>query len=354
MSIFKKLTAVTSIAAAFGILAPATAGFAQPGTPANVHVPNSAHQTVQAKAALFAAGLPQIQTDYVKITDVYGNQLLKLGDMNSRVATVQDQLMRLGYYKGRVDGVFENLTFQAVKSFQSVERIKADGVVNLETKAALFKRDAQNRATLEKEKTDDQLAVKKAHQQPAEEPVFKKASTRPAAAASSVKKAAAQPVVKSPVTRDITQPASVKSAGTKAAPATAKAAAEQKPAVRKAVVKPIAEATQQTVTKSAAVSQKRAVASSPSSGLTVVATAYSLKGTTATGVDLSSNPGARVVAVDPSVIPLGSTVQIPGYGSYTAADTGSAIQGHRIDIHFSSTGAALNFGRQTLNIQISR
>src|SRR5699024_10326904 len=54
---------------------------------------------------------------------------------------------------------------------------------------------------------------------------------------------------------------------------------------------------------------------------------------TATGIDLRVNP--RVIAVDPSVIPLGSLVEIQGLGVYVAGDTGGAINGRIIDIHFS-------------------
>src|SRR5262249_26457918 len=52
--------------------------------------------------------------------------------------------------------------------------------------------------------------------------------------------------------------------------------------------------------------------------LTVTATAYTLQGTTATGAPV----GYGVVAVDPSVIPLGTRMTIPGYGEGVAADTG--------------------------------
>lgn len=90
--------------------------------------------------------------------------------------------------------------------------------------------------------------------------------------------------------------------------------------------------------------------------VTVQATAYStnqpeLSDTTATGINLNENP--NVIAVDPSVIPLGSTVTIPGYGTFVAGDTGSAIQGNRIDIHMTDLNQALNFGRQTLTVQVS-
>ena len=91
--------------------------------------------------------------------------------------------------------------------------------------------------------------------------------------------------------------------------------------------------------------------------ITVQATAYStnqpeLSDTTATGINLNSNP--NVIAVDPNFIPLGSTITIPGYGTFIAGDTGSAIKGNRIDIHMTDLNRAMNFGRQTLTIQVSK
>ena len=89
--------------------------------------------------------------------------------------------------------------------------------------------------------------------------------------------------------------------------------------------------------------------------LVVSATAYSrheagLSNLTATGIDLSVNP--MVIAVDPSVIPLGSLVSVPGYGIAIAGDTGGAIIGNKIDLHMEDLNAALAFGRQTLTITI--
>lgn len=51
------------------------------------------------------------------------------------------------------------------------------------------------------------------------------------------------------------------------------------------------------------------------------------------------------IAVDPSVIPYGSQVEINGH-TYTAHDTGGAIQGNRIDVYFDNHQDALNFGVQ--------
>ena len=51
----------------------------------------------------------------------------------------------------------------------------------------------------------------------------------------------------------------------------------------------------------------------------------------------------RTIAVDKSVIPLGTRVFIEGYGEYVAEDTGSAIKGNRIDVYMESHTAARNF-----------
>lgn len=91
--------------------------------------------------------------------------------------------------------------------------------------------------------------------------------------------------------------------------------------------------------------------------ITVKATAYTAScegcsGTTATGVDLNANPDAKVIAVDPNVIPLGSKVFVEGYGEATAADTGGAIKGNRIDVFIPSEQDALNWGNKQVNVTI--
>lgn len=89
--------------------------------------------------------------------------------------------------------------------------------------------------------------------------------------------------------------------------------------------------------------------------IVVSATGYSTKQAnlsthTATGINLVNNP--MVIAVDPRVIPLGSIVEIPGYGTFIAGDTGGAIKGNKIDIHFTTVQQANNFGRKTITINI--
>lgn len=69
-------------------------------------------------------------------------------------------------------------------------------------------------------------------------------------------------------------------------------------------------------------------------------------GVTASGAIATAN---HTIAVDPSVIPLGTTVLINGK-EYTAEDTGGAIQGKRIDMYFNTHQEALNWGRQSIEV----
>ena len=61
---------------------------------------------------------------------------------------------------------------------------------------------------------------------------------------------------------------------------------------------------------------------------TFMVTCYDLAGVTATG----AIAGPESVAVDPSVIPLGTRIYVQGVGMRTADDTGGAIIGNHIDI----------------------
>ena len=78
------------------------------------------------------------------------------------------------------------------------------------------------------------------------------------------------------------------------------------------------------------------------------AVAYHLPGRTASGLPV----GVGVIAVDPTVIPLGTRVFVPGYGPAVAADVGSAIKGNIIDLWMPSTAAARAWGRRTVTITI--
>jgi 3D (Asp-Asp-Asp) domain-containing protein len=94
-----------------------------------------------------------------------------------------------------------------------------------------------------------------------------------------------------------------------------------------------------------------APAAAPASGgrtLVVSATGYSLPGHTATGLPVAFG----VVAVDPTVIPLGTRMTIPGYGEGVAADVGSGVRGAMIDLWFPSVAQAYAWGRRTVTITL--
>jgi 3D (Asp-Asp-Asp) domain-containing protein/peptidoglycan hydrolase CwlO-like protein len=82
--------------------------------------------------------------------------------------------------------------------------------------------------------------------------------------------------------------------------------------------------------------------------LTVTATGYAVGGTTATGLPV----GWGTVAVDPSVIPLGTRLTIPGYGQGVAADTGPGVQGASIDLWFPTARQAEAWGRRVIAITL--
>jgi 3D (Asp-Asp-Asp) domain-containing protein len=82
--------------------------------------------------------------------------------------------------------------------------------------------------------------------------------------------------------------------------------------------------------------------------LVVDAVAYHLPGNTASGIPV----GVGVIAVDPTVIPLGTRVFVPGYGPAVAADVGSAVKGNIIDLWMPTTAQALAWGRRTVTITV--
>lgn len=109
----------------------------------------------------------------------------------------------------------------------------------------------------------------------------------------------------------------------------------------------------------ASVSRGENSSAAPSGGkeFYATATAYTANcngcsGVTATGVNLKSNPNVKIIAVDPSVIPLGSKVWVEGYGYAVAGDTGGAIKGNKIDLFMPSKSKAYDFGRQKVRVKV--
>lgn len=84
---------------------------------------------------------------------------------------------------------------------------------------------------------------------------------------------------------------------------------------------------------------------------TYTATAYSLRGRTASGRPVSRG----LIAADPSVLPLGTRVRVEAgsfTGEYVVADTGGAVKGRRIDIWTPTAREAMQFGRRAVKLTV--
>jgi 3D (Asp-Asp-Asp) domain-containing protein len=114
-------------------------------------------------------------------------------------------------------------------------------------------------------------------------------------------------------------------------------AAQARSAVATAESAPVSEATT-SVVQTKTVTAGRA--------LTVVATGYALGGTTSTGLPV----GWGVAAVDPSVIPLGTHMTVPGYGEAVAADVGGSVRGTVVDLWFPTVAQANAWGRRSVTV----
>ena len=81
-------------------------------------------------------------------------------------------------------------------------------------------------------------------------------------------------------------------------------------------------------------------------------------GYTASGLRILPGTGMKVIAVDTSVVPLGTNVYVEGlygagnYGYAVAADTGSAIKNMKIDLYMDTHEQALSWGVKTVNLYI--
>ena len=84
---------------------------------------------------------------------------------------------------------------------------------------------------------------------------------------------------------------------------------------------------------------------------TYTATAYSLRGRTASG-----RPVARgLIAADPAVLPLGTRVRLEAgnwSGEYIVADTGGAVRGRKIDVWTPTTREAMQFGKRIVRLTV--
>ncbi|MEG2644526.1 MAG: 3D domain-containing protein [Enterococcus sp.] len=225
----------------------------------------------------------------------------------------------------------------------------------LDDKMANLKQElADNKASLEKISQDKevekarQAALKaqaeKAAKEAKEKAAAEKAQAEKAAQAAALEKAQAEKSAKE---------ASVKAAAQQAAKDAAQATAKASSAASSSTA--ATTSTSQQTTESSAQATTPSTPTTSGRTLQMESTAYSCAESvntyfTAMGIDLRQNP--QVIAVDPSVIPLGSMVEVSGYGIAIAGDTGGAIKGNIIDCHFSTVAECIQWGRRSVTVTI--
>ncbi|RYL94394.1 peptidoglycan-binding protein [Sporolactobacillus sp. THM7-4] len=248
----------------------------------------------QKENGLVVDGLVGKQTKRKLVSVVHRNMdMIALGSTGEDVRYLQGHLKRNGFYAGALDGRFGHLTQRAVINLQTEARIKVDGIVGPQTWGSIEQINDKGRESVHKQ--------------------YHKEIRRKSGSGTSD--------------------------------------SEENHTIR-----------EKTAEESHPVRKKTKVLNHPNSTETVKEfyvsstgyTAYcsGCSGTTATGIDLRKNPNIKIVAVDPSFIPLGTKLYVEGYGYAIAGDTGGAIKGRKIDLLFSSNSDALQWGRRTVKVKV--
>ncbi|MCU4823063.1 cell wall-binding protein EntC [Bacillus cereus] len=245
------------------------------------------------------------------------------------------------------------------------EAVKAQEVAETQAKAKAVE------ATKAREAAEAQAEAKAQEAAKAREAAKAQASAKAQAAAEAQAEAKAQEAAKAREAAKAQEAAEAQAAAKAQEAAKAREAAKAQEA---AEAREAAKAQEATKAREAAKAQKPATqqpvaketeTSAPSSSreLRVVATAYTAdplengykagdQVKSALGHNLTANPNMKLIAVDPSVIPLGSKVWVEGYGVAIAGDTGGAIKGNKIDVLMPDKGTSSNWGRKTVTVKV--
>ncbi len=96
---------------------------------------------------------------------------------------------------------------------------------------------------------------------------------------------------------------------------------------------------------------EKAAAAEGSKARSFRATAYCLRGRTATGKRVQRG----IIAADPRVLPLGTMVQLTAgkySGQYVVADTGGKVKGSKIDIWVPNCREARRWGKRNVKLTV--
>ncbi len=220
-------------------------------------------------------------------------------------------------------------------------------------------------ATKAREAAEAQAAAKAEEAAKAREAAKAQAEAKAQAAAEAQAEAKAQEAAKAREAAKAQEAAEAQEAAKAREAAKAQEAAEAREAAKAQEAAKAREAAkaQRPATQQPVVKETETSAPSSSRELRVVATAYTAdplengykagdQVKSAMGHNLTANPNMKLIAVDPSVIPLGSKVWVEGYGVAIAGDTGGAIKGNKIDVLMPDKGTSSNWGRKTVTVKV--
>ncbi|WP_163582873.1 peptidoglycan-binding protein [Gracilibacillus saliphilus] len=235
-----------------------------------------------------------------------GDRILVNGSSGSDVAELQDYLMTKGVFPYHTStGYYGNITEEAVKDFQRKRNLKVDGIAGPETNHAV---QVLRNGDIGKQVIHIQYQLKEAGHYHSNIDGIYGSGTVSAVKSFQKQQGLAVDGIAGPNTRSALDSLS-----------------------------------------------KRGSAAGKS--LTMESTAYTAdcdgcSGVTKMGLDLKKYSDAKVIAVDPSVIPLGSIVEVEGYGVAIAADIGGGINGNAIDVFIPNRDDALQWGRKEVRVKI--
>ena len=277
---------------------------------------------------LHAAAYDEI--DITTLMNGNSSSYLKPGDTGTQVTSLQNLLINRGYLNGAADGIYSSATAAAVKNFQSDNNLRIDGLCGSDTINALKNSSGSNSNS---NYAEIGSVIKAGMQGPGVVNLQNKLIEKGymSGTADGICGLATVEAVKKFQAERGMKVDGICGIMTYAALENSQYETQRDPAWEKDFY------------------------SDPTLGraIYVEATAYSPEDP---GLGLYTARGSLVgygiISVDPSFIPLGTRVYIPGYGEAVADDTGGAIVGNRIDIAFDTYEEAMRFGRQNIEIYI--
>lgn len=90
-------------------------------------------------------------TQYTKTVEAFSNQVIQQGAVGEDVIELQSRLQYLGFYNGKIDGVFGWGTYWALRNFQYEFGLEIDGLAGATTKQKLAKASQYDREFIRKQ-----------------------------------------------------------------------------------------------------------------------------------------------------------------------------------------------------------